>query len=279
MSFTRKIGLVLGLLVMIGLSCLFYAVKIEPYRLRVNEYQLNAPASGKQQLKIVQFSDTHIKGDFTAKNLAKVVQKINEQEPDVVVFTGDLYDNYAKYNDDEQVIATLKQLKARLVKLAVWGNHDHGGGAVRAYQQVMEQAGFTVLQNEAYKLLTPKNKTVRFVGADDSLLSQADISAQTNQPADYKVLLSHEPDSVADIGQNYDLILSGHSHGGQIKIPLLPKINQQILASSRLVTRYSAGMYAITPTTKLYVNTGIGTTRISARFGVIPEITVFYCYV
>lgn len=279
MSFTRKIGLVLGLLVMLGLGCLFYAVKIEPYRLVVNEYQLNKPASGKQRLKIVQFSDTHIKGNFTAKNLAKVVQKINAQAPDVVIFTGDLYDNYAKYNDDAQVSATLNQIKARRAKLAIWGNHDYGGGASQAYQQVMEQAGFTVLRNESFTLQTANEKTVQFVGADDSILSQADISGPTKTPADYKVLLSHEPDSVVDIGKNYDLVLSGHSHGGQIKIPLVPQINQQILASSRLVTRYSAGMYDLAPTTKLYVNTGIGTTRISARFRVVPEITVFYCYV
>ena len=91
-------GTVFTLLILIG-SCVFYAFKIEPYRIASNQLYLNEKTS--DFIKVVQFSDTHIKADFNYKNLDKVVNYINKQNPDVVVFTGDLYDNYAKYHDDE----------------------------------------------------------------------------------------------------------------------------------------------------------------------------------
>ena len=90
-----------------GGFCIFYAFQIEPYRLKVKEYTLNEQENGAEDIKVVQFSDLHIKEDYTAENLEKVVDKINAQNPDVVVFTGDLYDNYAVYHDDENVIALL----------------------------------------------------------------------------------------------------------------------------------------------------------------------------
>ena len=83
------LGTVFTLLILIG-SCVFYAFKIEPYRITSNQLSLNEKTS--DFIKVVQFSDTHIKGDFTYKNLDKVVNYINKQNPDVVVFTGDLYD-------------------------------------------------------------------------------------------------------------------------------------------------------------------------------------------
>lgn len=84
------LGTVFTLLILIG-SCVFYAFKIEPYRIASNQLYLNEKTS--DFIKVVQFSDTHIKADFNYKNLDKVVNYINKQNPDVVVFTGDLYDN------------------------------------------------------------------------------------------------------------------------------------------------------------------------------------------
>lgn len=100
--------------------------------------------------------------------------------------------------------------------------------------------------------------------------------------ADFKILLTHEPDSVLTFPDSgHPLILSGHSHGGQVRIPFLPFINERAVAATSLSSKYSGGMYRVGEEgkQKLYVNTGLGTTHISARFGVVPEITVFEIYI
>lgn len=266
------------LLILFAGSCIFYAFKIEPYRITVNEVSLNEKTS--DFVKVVQFSDTHIKEDFTYKNLDKVVNKINGENPDVVVFTGDLYDNYAKYHDDDIIIKELQKINAKYDKIAIWGNRDYGGGAVRQYESIMEQSGFTVLKNRNWYITTDTDKKILFTGLDDSMLGNVCMPDSTKiYESDYNVLLIHEPDT-ADSFQEYpyDLTLSGHSHGGQVNIPFLPAINKKVVSYTSFSTNYVGGMYEFNRDKKMYVNTGIGTTHISARFGVVPEISVFTIY-
>ena len=160
---------------MLPAGCIFYAFKIEPYRLTVNEYCLTEKKQETESIKIVQFSDTHIKEDFTYGNLNKIVNSINKQDPDIVIFTGDLYDNYAKYNDDVNIIAELQKINAKYDKIAIWGNHDHGGGAVRQYESIMEQAGFILLKNENWYITTDAEKKILFTGLDDSMLGNINM--------------------------------------------------------------------------------------------------------
>lgn len=270
-------GTVLTILILIG-SCVFYAFKIEPYRITSNQLSLNEKTS--DFIKVVQFSDTHIKEDFTYKNLDKVVNYINKQNPDVVVFTGDLYDNYAKYHDDENIIKELQKINATHDKIAVLGNRDYGGGAARQYENIMEQSGFTVLKNGNWYVTTDSNKKILFTGLDDSMLGNVYMPDSTKiYDSDYDVLLTHEPDTADSFREySYDLVLSGHSHGGQVNIPFIPAINQKAVSSTFLAANYAGGMYKLNSKTKMYVNTGIGTTHISARFGVVPEISVFHIY-
>lgn len=262
--------------------CLFYAFKIEPYRLKVNEYSLNEKKTNTESVKIVQFSDIHVKEDFTFENLQKVVETINRQNPDIVIFTGDLYDNYAKYNDDENIIAELKKIKAKYDKIAIWGNRDYGGGAVRKYEEIMSQSEFTLLKNENRYVTVENGRKILFTGLDDSMLGRVYMPDSTKiYDSDYDILLSHEPDKVVEYQDyNYNLALSGHSHGGQINIPFLPFINEKAVSMTSLSTKYVGGMYTVDSgdNNKMYVNTGIGTTHISARFGVVPEISVFNVY-
>lgn len=261
-------------LILIVAGLIFYAFKIEPYLLTVNKYNLNEKSN--DTIKIIQFSDTHIKNNFTYKNLNKVVNSINQLNPDVVIFTGDLYDNYAKYHDDINIIKELKKIKANYAKIAIWGNRDYGGGASRYYENIIKEAGFTLLKNENYDLTTNENKKILITGLDDSILGNPKLPVSKVEQYDYRILLSHEPDNVTMFAvDDYQLILSGHSHGGQINIPFFSFINQKALSSTLFAKKYSGGMTQLNPTTKIYVNTGIGTTHIFARFGVIPEITMF----
>lgn len=280
MKFLRFVFLSLAAVFLLAGSCVFYAFKIEPYRLTVHEYCLTKQQADKAPVKIVQFSDVHIKEDFTYRNLTKVVHAVNRQNPDIVVFTGDLYDNYAKYRDDANIIEELQKIEARYDKIAIWGNHDYGGGAIRQYENIMEQAGFTLLKNGNWYVTTETGKTIMFTGLDDSMMGNVYMPDFTKiYDSDYDVLLTHEPDTADDFREyGYDLTLSGHSHGGQVDIPFLAFINQKAVASTSLAKKYAGGMYQTDGDHRIYVNTGIGTTHISARFGVVPEISVFRIY-
>lgn len=106
-KFLRVLILFIFLILLIVFGVLFYAFKIEPYLLRTKQYTLNADFT--KPLKIVQVSDIQISKHFTIENLKKVINKINEQEADIVLFTGDLYEIYAEYHDDEALIAELSK--------------------------------------------------------------------------------------------------------------------------------------------------------------------------
>lgn len=283
MRVLRNIFIFLLILFLTAAGFIFYAFKIEPFRITVNEYTLNEEKEGMSEIKMVQISDLHIKEDFTYENLGRVINKINGQNPDIVLFTGDLYDNYAKYHDDENIISELRSIEARYEKIAVWGNRDCGGGASRNYREIMESAGFKLLKNENLYVELENGRRILFTGLDDSLLGNPTMPESTKlYQSDYEVLLMHEPDTVKDfVNYDYDIVLSGHSHGGQVNIPFLPGLNKKLVASTLLSTEYSGGMYQVNENTggKLYVSTGIGTTHISARFGVVPEVAVFYIYI
>lgn len=277
--FKKLLLLVIFFTVILG-GAFFYAFKIEPYRIRINEYPLNEKQAGRKEFKIVQISDLHIKEDFTAQNLDKVVKKINELHPDIVLFTGDLYDHYAQYHDDENIIAELKKIEAKYDKIAIWGNRDYGGGAARQYKSILDQSGFTLLKNEHRTVTLDNGKQIAFTGLDDSMLGKPKLpDPKTIGHSDFQILLTHEPDAAEEyLQERHDIVFSGHSHGGQINIPFLPAINRRAVAMTSLSTKYSGGMYPLNGHQKLYVNTGIGTTHISARFGVVPEIALFRVY-
>lgn len=217
----------------------------------------------------------HISRYYTEEKLKKLVAKVNELEADILVFTGDLFDNFSTYSPGDAVIKQLSEMKAKYGKFSVWGNRDYGGGAVREYENIMQQSGFTILKNHGMIIDIPDGKRIFLGGVDDYLLGQPDLeeTLQNNVDCDYAIVMMHEPDKAQLLEEeNVNLILAGHSHGGQIRIPFV-----KVMTTS-LAEKYIHGFYQINKETnlKLYVNTGIGTTRIPARFLVPPEISVFH---
>lgn len=258
-------------LIVIAIFCVFYAFFIEPFRLVTHTHQLGEEKSS-EKIKVVQISDLHIGEHFTPSRLDKLIEEIDKIKPDILVFTGDLYDNYAIYNEDLLVSEKLSQLSAPLGKYAVWGNRDYGGGAQKAYGEIMENAGFTLLVEEGDIVTLPNKKQVYIYGMDDSLLGSGSPTtyAQKKQ-CDYEILLTHEPDIIDSLQvDRFDLVLAGHSHGGQAKLPGIT------LSRTKMAQTYTDGLYQIGKgNSALYVNTGIGTTKIHARFLLPPEIAVF----
>ncbi|PEQ07906.1 metallophosphoesterase [Bacillus toyonensis] len=278
-SILKKLIISFISIVMIPVSLYFYATEIERKLITVTWNEIEAPTIPKEfnNKKILQFSDVHLGPEFTLKQLENLVEKMNELHPDIVVFTGDLIDKFGSYSaekDEAKVI--LQKINAPLGKYAVFGNHDRGGGGSVFYKKYMEEAGFSVLVNEVQKIKVGNGKYITISGLDDFLLGKPQIDATLKhvRQQDFNMLLVHEPDVVDKIAcYPVDFQVSGHSHGGQVQIPFIGP-----LITTKLAESYVEGMYELEGKNKplhLYVNRGIGTTRMPVRFWSVPELSVF----
>ncbi|WP_321385256.1 metallophosphoesterase [uncultured Enterococcus sp.] len=267
----KKLILICISLLALGGCLAAYGFFIEPKRLTIKHFELGENTTEQNTVRLIQLSDIHLQKAYTTEQLKKIVTAVNQEKPDIVVFTGDLFDNYATYGPADETIELLSQIEAPLGKYAIWGNHDYGGGAVNVYAEVMAGSGFQLLENSGQLIELTNQKKLYLAGIDDSLFGNPSIeAAMTNRTEEaYSVLLSHEPDvvdSAADL--DVSLVLSGHSHGGQVNIPFFP-------VTTALAEKYISGFYSLGSDSQLYVNTGLGTTMIPVRIGVPPQIAVF----
>lgn len=252
-----------------------YARFIEPNFLIVHYENIKSSRinEGRAGLKILQFSDMHVSEYFDEKNLKKVVEKVNGENPDIVVFTGDLIDEYNHYENKDNVNEIWEELSlinAPLGKYAVYGNHDYGGGAEVVYKKIMENSGFILLKNEKIVL---EDYNINIVGMDDSIFGKIEKEKIIGflDESSYNILLSHEPDVIDSLLEyNIDLFLSGHSHGGQVNLPVVKFL-------PTLAKKYTGGIYSFNNyrQTILYVNIGLGTSQMPLRFMAPPELSVF----
>lgn len=255
-----------------GVSVL-YGVFGERYRIQTKTVHLSFSrlSSTLSGIRIVQFSDTHIGEHYSLKQVARLVDLVQRQKPDVICFTGDLFDSGdGEVKDD--IIPILSRLQAGLGKFAVLGNHDIRLNAKRV-KDVLERSGFTVLVNENRSIQQGTGR-MRVAGIDEMLHGKPDIklALRGTDKDEFVLLLAHEPD-FADTSLKYpvDLQLSGHSHGGQIRIPFIGSI-----FTPEFGQKYSIGLYSFEGSEfNVYTNRGIGTTLFPIRFNCVPEITVF----
>lgn len=270
MKFLLRVLGVLLLVVALAAGALYYGFRVEPGLLVTREYTLEG--EGDAAWTVVQLSDLELSPSYDTDQLERLVEQVNRQQPDLLVFTGDLFHNYAQYAPVDAVTDALSRMEAP-VKLAVWGNRDYGGGAQWVYPQVMEAAGFTLLQNSGVTL-GAAGQTVYVAGLDDGLLGAPDPqSALADRPEDagFTILLFHEPDLAGQLaGQGVDLMLAGHTHGGQVRLPFVEPV------TTSLGEQYVRGWYDLPDGARLYVHSGLGTSRLPVRFLVPPQVAVFH---
>ena len=245
-----------------------YSTFIEPKRLTTTHLEIITEKNGSF-VRIVHLSDLHIGKFYGQRCVEKLVDKVNAVNPDIVVFTGDLFDRFDCYLREETAMP-LKKIRAPLGKYAVWGNHDRTHMRWR-FSQFLEKIDFTLLVNTGATICLQNQKRLAIAGTDDWLYGNPDKQAVITAMAgkDYRILLMHEPDA-ADLmdAHSVDLILSGHTHGGQVKLPCCPTV------TTPMGKKYARGLFKVGESAFLYVNRGIGTTHLPLRAGAIPEITV-----
>lgn len=251
----------LALIVLAGMLA-GYALKIEPYRLVTEELELVSPYVD-EGAKVAILTDIHLKEDFDEAQLEKAVQKINEHNPDAVLFLGDLYDNYELWQGDKEKIKDIFRSLNADIKLCVYGNHDYGGKAQWAYKEIMEDSGFTILKNKAVET----DIGITFYGADDYIFGEKGEKYSFSGES-YGFAMAHVPASVEMI-ENSDFFAAGHTHGGQVRMPFIKPF-----WTPKGTLEYYGGMYDNPDGGKIYVSRGVGTSIMTVRFNAVPEITI-----
>lgn len=259
--------------IVFAICCYVYAKKIEPNWIEVVPVELAIPHLDQafDEFKIVQISDIHATELMPAERLAKIIKLVNQQQPDAIAITGDFITKRGNFYA-ERLALKLNQLQSKSGIVAILGNHDHWQKEIARLKQVIADSNITLLDNQVY-LVERGSKQLAFAGLDDPYwgepnLPQIIAQLPDNVPA---ILLVHEPDYIETSAatHKFALQLSGHSHGGQIKIPffrplILPYGGQ----------KYFAGLDQVEDTIT-YTNRGLGMTGLPLRFASRPEITVF----
>jgi hypothetical protein len=270
---TRRSFLGLSAASVAGLG--LYAGEISRHELSIEQHtiQLARLPDAFRGMRIVQVSDFHYAEYTEAFFLREMVRRVNRLRPDMVVLTGD----FVSFQPMSLAFALrhapacaeiLSGIECPL-RYAILGNHDYVVGP-DVVAGTLREHGIPVLMNSAIAL-ERVGQRVWLAGLGSACTSDADPAkgiprASASEPV---ILLAHEPDILPDIVRyNVDLMLSGHTHGGQVRIPFLPPIHLPVFGK-----KYVEGLFRLGPT-QLYVNRGIGAVGLPFRFRCPPEITV-----
>ncbi|MFC1960298.1 metallophosphoesterase, partial [Chloroflexota bacterium] len=255
----------------INIGGMTWATQIEPYRLTVTQVTIPLPnlPPAFAGFTIAQISDLHITDGLGPEWMQTVVQNVNALQPDLIAITGDFV-TFIGPDTATQLTDILRELNAPAGVVAVLGNHDYWTHAptVRA---AVQRAGILLLDN-THMAIQRNGAALYVLGVDDIWEHKHDLSAAlAGVPVDTPtVLLAHEPDyadTTAATGR-IGLQLSGHSHGGQVRLP-----GRGAIVLPPLGEFYDHGLYRIN-NMHLYVNRGVGMIAPHVRLNCPPEITL-----
>lgn len=267
---------ILKILLLLTFSILFVkAFFIEPDKIIVHKVTLKLNNWDKKHdnLKIAIISDIHFGAPFiNTEKLEKIVELSNKERPDLILLPGDFVSNGVigeKFVNSEVVANILSKLKSKYGMVAVLGNNDWGYNGKKVIL-ALENKKITVLENNAKKLII-NGKPLWIAGVADLIKRFPDIDAALSKINDKTpvLLLSHNPDVFPFVPNRVNLTISGHTHGGQVNLPVLGRL----IVPSGFGDRYAFG-HIHENNKDLYVSTGIGTSMIPVRFGVLPEIDI-----
>jgi predicted MPP superfamily phosphohydrolase len=241
-------------------------------QIEITRLSLSLPRLGTafHGYKLIQISDLHIGTWLDPTRLEGVVELVNKEEPDLVAITGD----FVTFDPDvyeKDLVRVLQKLQAKDGLVAILGNHDHWTDP-DLVRKILHESGLKDLSN-CVMTIRRGDDSLHIAGVDDAIEDLDDLDYVLASIPSYgsAILLAHEPDFArksAECGR-FDLQLSGHTHGGQIVLPL---IGPPVLPPQG--RRYPKGFYQVKDMF-LYTNRGVGTASLRLRINCPPEIAVF----
>ena len=258
------------------LAAFLQAAALEPYQFEVTHQPIRIAGLPAEfhGFRIVQLSDIHHSSFLDEANIGEAVRRANALEPDLVALTGDYISHTREYIAG--CARALGQLRATQGVFAVLGNHDHWtDGEMMA--ESLRGEGIRVLTNEHLHLERGQARLC-VAGIDDLMVKRDDLATALlgTTRSETRILLAHNPAIIREAARaGVDLVLSGHTHGGQINWQLLTGNNDSRLSRwlRRPSRRFTRGHTAL-GSTQLYVNRGLGTVVVPLRYGCPPEITL-----
>jgi len=256
-----------------------WAFVIEPNRLVLRETQITLPAwpASFKGLRIGVISDLHGGAPYiTTEKIRQVVEMTNAAQPDLVVMPGDFVIQNVlggRFMEPEAIASELNGLRARFGAFAALGNHDWWYNGPRV-KKALENAGIRVLENDALKIEF-NAEAIWLVGIGDMWEGSPNIaSALAKVPrmvnGDAPIIaFTHNPDIFPSIPSGVSLTIAGHTHGGQVRLPIIGRP----IVPSAFGERYAAG-HIVEGGKNLFVTSGIGTSILPVRFRVPPEISL-----
>ena len=269
----------LGLAAMTPFLVSGYGTFLGRRRFEIEEFELpiEGLSSSLSQLSVVQLTDIHMGNFMPAEELAGYVEAVNRLQPDLIALTGDFVS--VSLDEARPCVETLAGLKARYGVFACIGNHDVYAGADEELTGRFGEKGIRVLRNDAVSIRIGDTK-LNVLGIDDLLWARPDLAralrAARRDPGEVQLLLSHRPEIFPEAARNsVDAVLSGHYHGGQVKLGTDP----QAPSIARLITPYAEGLFRLPARAQggrkgslLFVSRGIGTTGLPIRINCPPQI-------
>jgi uncharacterized protein len=251
-----------------------YAQGIEPRWLAIKTIDVSISGLNPvfEGYKIVQLTDLHARSAvMDRQQLEKVANLASQQQPDLIALTGDYITNQSE-KAEEMLTNAFGKLQAKDGIVAIMGNHEHGYGVdILPIERALWQNNIMLLNNAVHSIDRSGNK-LNIAGVDDVWFKLANLPKTIAQlpGTGTNILLAHEPDfaDTSAATNLFGLQLSGHSHGGQIVLPFVPRV------TPTWSKKYINGLYQIGGM-QLYVSPGVGTTGPpKARFNCRPEISV-----
>lgn len=258
-----KSAIVLLIVIALLLFCNFQNKHLETTHYTYEAEQLGVDLEG---YRIVQISDLH-NAKF-GKNNQRLVDRIRECDPDMIVLTGDLVDS--NHTNVDRAVQFVDEIVKICPVYYVTGNHEYWLDTSE-YENLMDglaSAGVVILDDQVVEISRGDAK-LRLVGLDDKSLADGTLEALLSDEKELTVVLAHEPQYFARYaGTGVDLVLSGHAHGGQFRLPFVGGI---VAPDQGFLPEYTAGEYYMNGT-EMIVSRGLGNSVIPVRLFNFPEI-------
>lgn len=277
-----KTGKILKIIFIVFISIvliLLYARYLGTKGLSINEFPIKTGYLDQAYdgFKIVHFTDLHYGSTVTIDDVKKLVKAINNEDPHLIIFTGDLIDKEYAVSEKEfkKLKEELEKLNPEIEVLAVKGNHDYDH---EYFDKMVLELNWHFLDNTYEYVYYKSEAPIVFVGLDDLTKGNPDYPnafSYLNEVGDgyYTIILAHEPDQIKEINNyNFNLFLAGHSHLGQVRLPLIGAVYTPVGAKKYYDEHYKVN------NADLYISGGIGTSVVKFRTLNPPSFNLYRFY-